>query len=73
MADDFVANHAWVGRPWTEVEALLGAPDEDPYIAPYLPDHAKIYRLGLTFVDSLWLVLEVAEDGTVSRAREMED
>ena len=73
MADDLVANHALVGRPWAEVEQWLGPPDVDPYIAPYLPESAKVYKLALTFVDSLWLVIDVSADGTVASARVMED
>jgi hypothetical protein len=73
MADDLVANHALVGRPWAEVEQLLGPPDEDPYIAPYEPSNAKIYKLAITFVDSLWLSIHVTEDGIVTSARVFED
>lgn len=73
MANDLVSNHHLVGRPWAEVEELLGPPDADPYIAPYCPPGAKIYRLGVTFVDSLWLMVQVAENGTVAEAKVFED
>jgi hypothetical protein len=73
MADDLVANHGLVGRPWPEVEGVLGAPDKDPYIAPYVPDGAKIYELGPSLTDSFWLVIRLADDGTVASARKIED